>query len=165
MKQLLDVTLQPIYDFLALDPSLQPFNAVPPFLIVLQDILDTLGSLEQALPPGIWWHMVLRACNTRKVLENLEHSLQDCRNQAPVIPICNQGVRGAPRLQIDLDKLIQLAYDVYKDKDIAQLFGTTRRTIIRQRIEAGLPGVGYTDVDDQTLALVGCHHYLIAETF
>ena len=50
--------------------------AVPPFLIILQDILDTLGSLELALPPEIWRDMVLKACHTRNILETIEHSLQ-----------------------------------------------------------------------------------------
>ena len=58
MKHLLDTTLSPIYDFIASDPSSQPLTAVPPFLIILQDILDTLGSLELALPQkygGVWY--------------------------------------------------------------------------------------------------------------
>ena len=103
--------------------------------------------------------MVLTARNTRDILEGIEHTLQDHNVRGPAICKYNQGVRGAPRLRIDLDELIQLAYDGYKDDDIAQLFGTTRRTIVRRRREAGLPRVGYTEVDDQTLALVHSPFY------
>ena len=89
--------------------------------------------------------MVLIARNTREVLENIEDSLQESNIPTPSVMKYDQGPRGAPRLFIDLEELSQLAYERYKDEDIAQLSGTTRRTIVRRRKEAGIPSVGYTE--------------------
>ena len=45
--------------------------------------------------------MVLIARNTRDILENIEHSLEEISLPDPSKIKYNQGLRGAPRLRID----------------------------------------------------------------